>query len=136
MIFLNGSKAFRASRRFLFYRTLKKALLSPKAMRVLFDQGTPVPLRKYLVGHDVITSFEMGWATLSNGTLLIEAEAAGFTVFHTTDKNLKYQQNFSGRKISIQVLPTTQWPFIREHVDKVVCAVNEAKAGTYNEITW
>jgi len=29
-------------------------------MRILFDQGTPAPLRKVLTGHDVATAYEMG----------------------------------------------------------------------------
>ena len=60
-------------------------------MRVLFDQGTPAPLRHALVGHSVETAFELGWGTLQNGALIAAAEAEGFAVFLTTDKNLKYQ---------------------------------------------
>jgi len=29
-------------------------------MRILFDQGTPVPLRKYLTAHEVVTTFDLG----------------------------------------------------------------------------
>ena len=43
-------------------------------MRILFDQGTPVPLRNYLPEHKVATAAEMGWSTLSNGELLDAAE--------------------------------------------------------------
>ncbi len=49
-------------------------------MKVLFDQGTPVPLRQHLSDHDVDTAFERGWAQLRNGMLLDRAEAAGFAV--------------------------------------------------------
>jgi len=45
-------------------------------MRILFDQGTPVPLRRPLAGHTVSTAHEMGWAALDNGALLEAAEAA------------------------------------------------------------
>jgi hypothetical protein len=34
-------------------------------VRVLFDQGTPVPLRNYLGEHQVTTAAEMGWSRLS-----------------------------------------------------------------------
>jgi hypothetical protein len=105
-------------------------------MRVLFDQGTPAPLRIFLLRHEVVTAFEMGWAELSNGKLLAAAEFAGFAVLLTTDKNLKYQQNLSTRKIAILVLPTTQWPVIREHTDEVVRVVDEASPGIYREIRW
>jgi hypothetical protein len=105
-------------------------------MRVLFDQGTPAPLRTFLSGHEVVTAFEMGWAELSNGKLLSAAEAAGFAVLLTTDKNLKYQQNLSMRKVAILVLPTTQWPVIREHTDEVASFVDAASPGIYREIRW
>lgn len=39
-------------------------------MKILFDQGTPAPLRKHLVEHEVITAHEHGWSELRNGELL------------------------------------------------------------------
>jgi hypothetical protein len=39
-------------------------------MRVLFDQGTPVPIRAFLVDHVVSTAAHEGWSTLQNGDLL------------------------------------------------------------------
>ena len=47
-------------------------------MKVLFDQGTPAPLRELLSGHKVSTAYELGWSTLRNGELLAMAEAGGF----------------------------------------------------------
>ncbi len=82
-------------------------------MRILFDQGTPVPLRKSLGPHSVETAFERGWATLKNGELLRAAEDAGFALLITTDQNLQYQQNLSTRRIAIVVLTSTSWPRIR-----------------------
>jgi predicted nuclease of predicted toxin-antitoxin system len=38
-------------------------------MRLLFDQGIPVPLRTYLPTHTVETAYERGWVGLSNGDL-------------------------------------------------------------------
>ena len=89
-------------------------------MRVLFDQGTPAPLRHALIGHSVETAFELGWGTLQNGALISAAEAQGFEVFLTTDKNLKYQQNLAGRRLAIVVLSTTSWPRIRPVKAKVL----------------
>jgi hypothetical protein len=66
-------------------------------VKVLFDQGTPVPLRRYLRTHEVTTVYELGWSTLQNGSLISQAEAAGFDVLITTDKSWKYQQNLSER---------------------------------------
>ena len=81
-------------------------------MRILFDQGTPVPLRKLLNSHQVETAFERSWSTLTNGELLATAEQEDFKVFVTTDKNLGNQQNVSGLKIAIVVLSSTSWPRI------------------------
>src|SRR5712664_1843307 len=71
-------------------------------MRILFDQGTPVPLRRALAGHTVSTAHEMGWAALDNGALLDAAEAA-FDAFITTDRNLRHQQNLTGRRLATLV---------------------------------
>ena len=100
-------------------------------MLVLFDQGTPVPIRPFLIGHTVKTAAEQGWSTLSNGNLLNAAEAAGFDILLTTDKNFIHQQNLQGRKIAIVVLGNQQWPLLRLHVQTVVNAVNTALPGSY-----
>jgi hypothetical protein len=69
-------------------------------MRILFDQGTPVPLRGFLISHEVVTAFELGWSEISNGDLLAKAEKE-FDVLVTTDKQLKYQQDLASRKLAI-----------------------------------
>jgi hypothetical protein len=75
-------------------------------MKILFDQGTPAPLRQALAGHAISTAYEMGWATLENGDLLKAAETA-FDAFITTDQNLRFQQHLTGRRLAVLVLPTT-----------------------------
>ena len=79
-------------------------------MLILFDQGTPVPLRRSLSDHLVATAYE----------LLI-----------TTDTNLRYQQNLTGHKIAILVLTTTSWPRIRQVTAEIQSAVAFIKAGDY-----
>jgi predicted nuclease of predicted toxin-antitoxin system len=103
-------------------------------MKILFDQGAPVPLRNYLPNHTVETAYEKGWNALKNGELLDEAEADGFDALVTTDQNLRYQQNLSGRAISVVVLLTTSWPRIRSNVALVTRAVDNIHAGSYQEI--
>lgn len=103
-------------------------------MRVLFDQGTPVPLRKHLSAHQVTTTFELGWNNLKNGELLQKAEENGFSVLVTTDQNLRYQQNLAGRKIAIVVLTTTSWPRIERVVASVAKTVDSAVLGSYVEV--
>ena len=58
-------------------------------MRILFDQGTPVPLRRSLTGHDVATAYELGWSTVTNGDLIRLAEQEGYELLITTDTNLR-----------------------------------------------
>jgi predicted nuclease of predicted toxin-antitoxin system len=82
-------------------------------MKLLFDQGTPVPLRNHLPQHAVETAYERGWGGLTNGELLARAEAEGFDALITTDQSLRYQQNLADRKIGVVVLMTTSWPRIR-----------------------
>jgi predicted nuclease of predicted toxin-antitoxin system len=103
-------------------------------MKILFDQGTPVPLRRYLHPHSVDTSAERGWSTLQNGDLLNQSESANYDAFITTDRNLKYQQNLSGRKIRILALTTTSWPRIRKKTDQVRTALENLEEGGYTEV--
>ena len=103
-------------------------------MRVLFDQGTPAPLRHLLTGHAISTAYELGWSTLKNGELLAAAESQGYEVLVTTDTNLKYQQNLASRRIAILVLSTTSWPRIKAAADTVTLAINAALPGQFIEI--
>ncbi|HEY4951777.1 MAG TPA: hypothetical protein VII71_00135 [Verrucomicrobiae bacterium] len=104
-------------------------------MKIVFDQGTPAPLRRALSNHTVVTAFEKGWANLSNGNLLREAENE-FDLLITTDKNLQYQQNLAGRRIAILVLPTTSWPEIQPHQTEITAAIEKIKSGVYVTLDW
>jgi hypothetical protein len=102
-------------------------------MNILFDQGTPVPLRNHLTEHTVKTAFELGWSNLENGALIACANDS-FDLLITTDQQLRYQQNLAGRKLSVLVLMTTSWPRIQEHVSEIAQAVRQIKVGEYREI--
>ena len=103
-------------------------------MRILFDQGTPVPLRRLLSGHDVATAYERGWSSVTNGDLIRLAEQEGFELLITTDMNLRYQQNLQERSLTILVLTTTSWPRIRQATDSIVAAIRGVAAGSYQEL--
>ena len=98
-------------------------------MKILFDQGTPAPLRNALPGHAVSTAYEMGWASLSNGDLLDAAERS-FDVLVTTDQNLSYQQNLTGRRLAVLILPTTSWPVLKKRVLDVETALGMIEPGS------
>jgi hypothetical protein len=103
-------------------------------MLVLFDHSAPAPLRDALKDHVVVEAVERGWERLGNGALLDAAEAAGFEIFVTADKNMRYRQNLAGRTIAVVVLGNAQWPILRRYVDRVVVALNAAKPGSYSEV--
>ena len=104
-------------------------------MKILFDHGTPRPLRDHLTGHQVTTAAQMGWDRLRNGALLAAAEPQ-FDLLLTTDKSIRYQQNLAGRRLAILVLPLTNWNVVQFHTREVLEAVNKMQPGEYVELTW
>jgi hypothetical protein len=97
-------------------------------VKILFDQGTPAPLRRGLKNHTVATAYELGWTEFDNGRLIAAAESE-FDVLITTDKNLRYQQNLDLRRLAILVLPTTKWPELRIHESRIVAAIEALRPG-------
>ena len=59
------------------------------------------------------------------------AEAAGFEVFVTADKNLRYQQNLSSRHIAILELWTNHRPTLEKHFPEIHAAVERITRGQY-----
>jgi len=103
-------------------------------MLILFDDVSPKGIARALVGHTVTKAKDRGWDTLSNGDLLAAAEAAGFDVFVTADKNMRYQQNLAGHRIALVVLGTPQWPVVKLHLEKIAAVVTAATPGSYTEV--
>ena len=58
----------------------------------------------------------MGWQELENGVLIQNAEEAGFDLFLSTYRNIRYQQNLKHRKMAIVVLTDQQWPNVKLHL--------------------
>jgi hypothetical protein len=104
-------------------------------MKVLLDACVPRPLRKFLPDHTVQTAQEMGWGQLKNGALL-QAVEPEFDAFLTSDQNLQHQQEVSGRRLAILVLPTNDWPTIRLHTDEIAVKVAGLKPGDFVELNW
>lgn len=104
-------------------------------MKILFDQGTPVPLRRYFHPHLVDTVSERGWATLVNGDLLAAAIRDGYDVFITTDQNLRHQQNVAKLNLGILVLLSTSWPRIRNSVEDILVALDKASEGSLVQVS-
>ncbi len=105
-------------------------------MKILFDQGTPEPLRRFLPDHEILTAYEKGWGRLQNGELLRAAETVGFAAIITTDQNLRYQQNLPARQLAVLVLLTTDWRLIRQHTEYVAAAATTLLPGAYIELSF
>ena len=103
-------------------------------MRILFDQGTPGPLRDHLSDHAIDTASERGWSELSNGDLLDHAEREGYQLLVTTDQNIRHQQNLGHRAIAIVVLLSNRWPRIEHRVDDIRKVVEEILPGELREV--
>ena len=103
-------------------------------MKILFDQGTPVPLRNSLEEHNVDTAYEMGWSSLRNGDLLDRAERNGYELLVTTGQQLQHQQDLSSRGVAVLVLLSTSWPRIQIRVQEIRAAIDAMTAGEYREV--
>lgn len=103
-------------------------------MKVLFDQGTPVPLRRHLDSHSIDTVFEMGWSQFKNGDLLATAILHGYEVLVSTDQNLRYQHDLRKIRLGVVVLMTTSWPQIRNNIPAIATAIVKAQAGGLIEV--
>ena len=103
-------------------------------MKVLLDECIDRRLAKDIIGHDVKTVAEMGWASKSNGELLALGEQA-FDVFITVDRNLSFQQNLPGFGIAVIVLraPRNRLADLRAFVPKLIESLPQA---THGEVLW
>jgi predicted nuclease of predicted toxin-antitoxin system len=98
-------------------------------VKILFDANTPAPLAVFLRGHEVARADELGWKGLENGELLNVAEQAEFDLLLTCDQNIRYQQNFAGRKLAVVILSTNHWPSLRLVADRIATAVDFIQVG-------
>ena len=103
-------------------------------MKILFDHGTPAPLRNHLREHSVDRSSEKGWELLENGELIRKAEEEGYEVIVTTDQSMRYQQNLAGRGLAIVVLLSTAWPRVQDRTEDIRTVIEEVRPGELREI--
>ena len=103
-------------------------------MRILFDNGTPRPIERCLTGHEISHARRIGWHEMENGELIEQAGQAGYDVLLGTDKNIRYRQNLTCRKLAIVVLTGQQCPNVKPHLENIAAAVNAAAPGSYIEV--
>ena len=76
----------------------------------------------------------IGWHEFEYGDLIRRAEQAGFDVLLSTDKNIRYQQNLTGRRLALVVAGNSRWPSVQRHLDEIAAAVSSCKPGSYTEV--
>lgn len=91
-------------------------------MKILLDECVPVQLRNALPNHDVQSATSSAWRGLSNGALLIRAESEGFDLIIIADKNMRYQQALSNRKVAILELWTNHRPTLESQSEYIRAA--------------
>jgi len=101
----------------------------------LFDHGTQRTLARHLIDHHTLTEAPArGWERVSNGELLTLAEAAGFEVRVTTDKNFSISRTVRAGRSRLSCwgmvnifrqAARSRWLF---------AAVNAAPPGSYAEV--
>lgn len=98
-------------------------------MRLLIDECLDRRLARDIVGHDVSTVQQMGWAGIQNGELLRRAAAAAFDVFVTGDRNLSFQQNLAELPLAVVVLkaPSNRLADLKPLVPKLLAALAELR---------
>ena len=103
-------------------------------VKILFDHGTPAPLRHHLREHSVDRSAERGWGLLENGEMIQRAEEDGYEVIVTTDQSMRHQQNLAGRKLAIVVLMATAWPRVQHRTSEIRAAIEKVRPGELAEV--
>jgi predicted nuclease of predicted toxin-antitoxin system len=103
-------------------------------MKIILDENLPRALKIYLSAYEVTTVQEQGWAGVKNGELMARIDGV-YDVFVTSDKNLKYQQNLTGRGIAIIELPTNRLKILKTITEKIVAEVESISLGMYVQIS-
>lgn len=104
-------------------------------MRLLLDECVPRRLRRELLGHEVQTVQEAGWAGVKNGALLRAADGS-FDALLTVDQGVQFQQNMTGLRIGvvIMVAPSNDIDDLLPLVPGVVEALGRLQPGQITRV--
>ena len=80
------------------------------------------------------SALERGWSDLDNGDLIEQAEREGYELLITTDQNIRYQQNLTGRRLAVLVLLSTAWPNIQPRIEEIRAALAAIQPGELVEV--
>ena len=106
-------------------------------MKLLLDECTPWRLKPLFAagGHEFRTARDAKFSGMGNGELLDLAEDV-FDVLVTIDKNIRYQQNLTGRKIAVLIIRSVSNDLddIRPHVPEALLALRSLRPGQVVEV--
>jgi predicted nuclease of predicted toxin-antitoxin system len=106
-------------------------------MKLLIDECVPRRVKFLFAdgGHECQTVREAGFSGKENGELLALAEEH-FDVLLTIDKNIRYQQNMTGRSIAILIIRpvSNDLDDILPHIPQALDSLKSLKPGQIVEI--
>jgi len=102
-------------------------------LKILLDECTPRLVKRRLPQFIIQTVQEMGWSGIKNGRLLNLAEGH-FDILVSTDQNLPYQQNLSGKKLAVIILPSNKVPIVAQLIPALEEALKVIQPGIFFEI--
>jgi predicted nuclease of predicted toxin-antitoxin system len=103
-------------------------------MRILLDECVPWPMHRLLSPHACSSVQDKGWSGIKNGDLLQRAEGE-FDLFITSDQNLRYQQNLTGRRIAILELSTNDISRIQAASSLIETAIDKIQPDEFRQLT-
>lgn len=102
-------------------------------MKLLLDEMLDQRLSGHFAagGHQSTTAKAVGFTGLSNGELLAAADLQGFDVLITTDKNIQYQNNLTGKRIALLIIRVfrNKLSHVLPHVPEALQALTLLNAG-------
>src|SRR5215216_1055405 len=102
-------------------------------MKILIDENLPRFTLRLVHGYEAYTVQYMGWSGIKNGDLLSRAEGE-FDLLLTADKNLRYQQNFAGRRLALIIFPSNRLSVVKQLESPLKQALAIIKPGTLIEL--
>jgi predicted nuclease of predicted toxin-antitoxin system len=102
-------------------------------MKILLDECVPWPMHRLLTNHTCTSVQAQGWSGIRNGDLLQRAEGE-FDLFITSDQNLRYQQNLSGRRVAILELSTNDLRRIQSARSLIEAAVAQLQPNEIKQL--
>lgn len=101
--------------------------------KIILDENLAGRFRTHLSEFDVVTVRYQGWCGIKNGDL-IRLIDGNFDILITGDKNLRYQQNNTARKIAIIEVPSTQLKALLRVRCEIVRVIRTISPGEYVKI--